>query len=181
MRFAALALLVALAACQQDPPAQGARDVSKPPLEARGYGPVTIGMTLNEARAASGAALNEGGGITDEDAQYCQEQPWTLPDGDKLWLMFEEGRLTRITATGDQSPHVRTAQNIGIGASEAEVRTAYQNIVETPAKYDDPPAHDLTTWTTPDQAGIRFEVDSGGTVRHMHAGGPSILYVEGCA
>jgi hypothetical protein len=180
VRFAALALLLVLAACQQDPPSQGARDDSTPPLTVEGYGPVTIGMTLEEARAASAAPLNEGGGITDEDAQYCQEQPWTVADGDKLYLMFEEGRLTRITADSDAS-HVRTAQNVGVGSTDAEVRTAYQGVVESPAKYNDPPAHDLTAWTTPDQAGLRFEINEAGVVTQVHAGGAAIQYVEGCA
>jgi hypothetical protein len=180
VRFGALAALLILAACQQDPPVQGARDDSAPLLTAEGYGPVSIGMTLEDARTASGAPLNEGGGVTDEDAHYCQEQPWVLADGDKLYLMFEEGRLTRISADSDAT-HVRTAQNVGVGSTDAEVRAAYQDAAETPAKYDDPPAHDLTAWIAPDQAGLRFEVNEAGLVTQVHAGGPSILYVEGCA
>lgn len=180
MRLAALACIAALGGCQWDPPSQGARDMSAPPLTEQGYGPVTIGMTLDEARNASGAPLNEGGGIADEDAQYCQEQPWALPDGDIIYLMFEEGRLTRITAA-DRAPHVRTAQNVGVGSTEAEVQAAYQDLVETAATYAGPPAHDLVAWTTPDQAGLRFEIDAAGGVTQVHAGGPSILYVEGCA
>lgn len=180
MRFAALVLILALTACQQDPPSQGARDDNTPALTVEGYAPVRIGMTLEEARTASGLALNEGGGVTDADAQACQEQPMTLANGDKLYLMFEENRLTRITA-GEAAPHVPTAQNVGVGSSDAEVRTAYQNVSEEPAKYDDPPAHDLVTWTTPNGAGLRFEVNTAGVVSNVHAGGASILYAEGCA
>lgn len=178
MRLLALAAAIALAACQWDPPAQGARDLSTPPLETSGYGAVHIGMTLAEARAASGQALDQN--VADEDSAACQEQPFTLAGGDKLYLMFEEGRLTRITAT-DEAAHVRTAQNVGVGSTDEEVRTAYSGVTEQPAKYEDAPAHDLIAWTTPDQSGLRFEIGAEGRVKAVHAGGPSILYVEGCA
>ena len=59
MRLAALgAALLTLAACQQDPPSQGARDSSVPPLTVEGYGPMRIGMTSAEARQVSGQPMN---------------------------------------------------------------------------------------------------------------------------
>lgn len=177
MRFAALALLLALAACQQDPPHQGARDDSVPPLTVEGYGPIHIGMTLAEARTATSQALTAE--AVEPDA--CQEQPFTTTDGDTLYLMFESDHLARITAS-EQGTHTRTAQNVGVGSTDAEVRTAYQNVIEQPAKYDAAPAHDLLVWSDANsQSGIRFEVGADGKVTAVHAGGPAILYVEGCA
>lgn len=178
MRFAALLVsALALAACQQDPPHQGARDASVPPLEVTGYGPMTIGMTLAEARVASHQPMN---GEAIEDANTCVEQPFTTTDGDTLYLMFEDSRLARVTASAEAT-HTRTAQNVGVGSTDAEVRAAYQNVREEPAKYEAAPAHDLIIWTAPDRAGFRFEVDASGHVNAVHAGGPAILYVEGCA
>jgi hypothetical protein len=53
--------------------------------------------------------------------------------------------------------------------------------IEEPAKYDGPPAHNLIVWRTPNESGLRFEIGADGKVTAIHAGGASILYVEGCA
>jgi hypothetical protein len=179
VRAVALAFLLALAACQQDPPAQGARDASVPPLTVEGYGDLSIGMTQAQARQVTGLALDAP--ALDEDTPgACNEQQYTTTDGDQLWLMFEGDRLTRITAS-NEAPHTRTAQNVGVGSSDTEVRTAYQNVIEQGAHYADPPAHNLIVWTVPDRSGLLFEVNAEGAVTAVHAGGPSILYMEGCA
>jgi hypothetical protein len=180
VRFAALALsLFALAACQQDPPSQGARDSSVPPLTVEGYGDMVIGMTLAEARQVSGQPMNNEA-LEPDVPGACNEQEYRTTDGDQLWLMFEEDRLTRITAS-ENGTHTRTAQNVGVGSTDAEVRAAYQNLVEEGSHYNAPPAHNLIAWTVPDQSGLLFEVNEAGVVTSVHAGGPSILYMEGCA
>ena len=180
MRFAALlAATLALAACQWDPPHQGARDSSVPPLEVTGYGDMHIGMTLADARRVSGQTL-DAEALEPDVPGACSEQAYATTDGDQLYLMFEGDKLTRISA-GENGTHTRTAQNVGVGSTDAEVRTAYQGLVEQPAHYSDPPAHNLIAWTMPDQSGILFEVDEHGVVTAVHAGGPSILYMEGCA
>jgi hypothetical protein len=179
LRAFALALLLSLAACQQDPPAQGARDASVPPLTVEGYGDMRIGMTLAEARQVSGQTL-DAPALEEDIPGACSEQAYATTDGDQLWLMFEGDRLVRVTASSE-APRTRTAQNVGVGSTDAEVRTAYQNVIEEPAKYNEPPAHDLIVWTTPEQSGLRFEVNAAGQVTQVHAGGPAIQYVEGCA
>lgn len=180
MRVAALVVsLLALAACQQDPPAQGAREASAPPLTVEGYGDMRIGMTIAEARQVSGQAMDNPA-LEEDIPGACSEQQYMTTDGDQLWLMFEGDRLTRVTASSE-APRTRTAQNVGVGSSDAEVRTAYQNLVEQGAHYDDPPAHNLIAWTTPDQRGLLFEVNDAGVVTAVHAGTASILYMEGCA
>jgi len=180
VRSAALAFaLLTLAACQQDPPAQGAPDASAPTLTPEGYGEVTIGLPIADARRVSGQPL-DAEALEPDIPGACSEQQYRTADGDQLWLMFEQDRITRITA-GSQAPHARTAQNVGVGSTDAEVRAAYPDAIEAPAKYDAPPAHDLIAWTTPEQSGLRFEVNAQGVVTAVHAGGPAILYVEGCA
>jgi hypothetical protein len=180
MRALALVLSVlTLAACQQDPPAQGARDSSVPPLTVEGYGDMRIGMTLAEARQVSGLPLNNTP-LDEETPGACVEQQYPTTDGDQLWLMFEGDRLTRVTASSE-APRTRTAQNVGVGSTDAEVRTAYQNVIEEGAHYNPPPAHNLLIWITPDQRGLLFEVSEAGVVTAVHAGGPSIRYMEGCA
>jgi hypothetical protein len=180
VRFAALvASLLALAACQQDPPAQGARDASAPPLTVEGYGDMRIGMTIADARQVSGQPLNAEA-LEPDVPGACSDQEYRTADGDQLWLMFEGDRLTRISASAE-APHTRTAQNVGVGSTDAEVRAAYQGLVEQGAHYDDPPAHNLIAWTTPDESGLLFEVNDQGVVTAVHAGTASILYMEGCA
>jgi hypothetical protein len=101
--------------------------------------------------------------------------PNAYPD---VQVMAEAGVVTRISAVGPAAPAV--AAGVGVGAADADVRAAYPGAVETPAKYEPPPAHDLTIWTVPDERGVRFEIGTDGRVSVLHVGGPSILYVEGC-
>lgn len=180
MRGLALALsILALAACQQDPRSQGVGDDSVPPLTVEGYGDMRIGMTLDEARQVSGLPLNNTP-LDEETPGACVENEYPTPDGDQLWLMFEGDRLTRVSASSE-APRTRTAQNVGVGSTDAEVRTAYQNVIEEGAHYNPPPAHNLLIWTAPDQSGLLFEVSETGIVTAVHAGTPSIRYMEGCA
>jgi hypothetical protein len=180
VRAFALALsLLALAACQQDPPSQGARDASVPPLTVEGYGDMRIGMTIEEARRVSGLAMDNPA-LEEDIPGACNEQQYPTTNGDQLWLMFEGDRLTRVTASSE-APRTRTAQNVGVGSTDAEVRAAYQNVIEEGAHYNEPPAHNLLIWTVPDQSGLLFEVNEQGLVTAVHAGGPAIRYMEGCA
>jgi hypothetical protein len=180
VRAFALALSVlALAACQQDPPSQGARETSVPPLTVEGYGDMRIGMPIAEARQVSGQPMNNEA-LEPEIPGACSEQRYTTSDGDQLWLMFEGDVITRITAS-NEAPRTRTAQNVGVGSTDAEVRAAYENVIEEGAHYNEPPAHNLLIWTVPDQSGLLFEVNEQGIVTAVHAGGPSIRYMEGCA
>jgi len=190
--FALVLVTLALAACE--PPQPGTRDpepiepaaesTAPPVLSAEGYGAVRIGMTVAEASAALGQTLAPEG-VVDEDSASCHTvYAQGQPQDQRLTFMVEQGRITRISDYGDassMSPAADTAAGIGVGSTDAQVRAAYPNAIETPAKYNDPPAHDLTIWAIPDQNGIRFEVNERGQVVALHAGGPSIQYVEGCA
>lgn len=179
MRALALALILTLGACQWDPPSQSARDDSVPPLTVEGYGDMRIGMPIAEARTVSGQTFDNPA-LEEGIPGACSEQEYTTADGDKLWLMFEGDVITRITASSE-APQTRTAQNVGVGSTDAEVRTAYQNVIEEGAHYNPAPAHNLLIWTVPDQSGLLFEVSEQGIVTAVHAGGPSIRYMEGCA
>lgn len=135
-------------------------------------------MTLETARQASGQPMNED--PLDEDSSACQEQSLTTADGDTLYLMFEDNRLTRFTLS-ERAPHVRTREGLGFGSTEREVRAVFPDAVEQAAFYDGPPSKELVIWLRPRTAGFRFEIGPTGRVHDIHAGGPSILYVEGCA
>ena len=63
--------------------------------------------------------------------------------------------------------------------------------VASPHEYVEKPAAYLDVWvvgsggeafvTAPSARGIRYEIDEKTVVSPIHAGGPSIQYVEGCA
>lgn len=142
-----------------------------------GYGPVRIGMPEAQVLAILGSevrgeAPQERG---PEDFRACHE----LFRADKTaYYMIEAGVLTRITTF---DPKVRTALGISVGATEAQVRAAVgKSLIVEPHKYVGDPAKYLLAWTAPERRGYVFETDQTQVVRMIHAGTPSIRYVEGC-
>lgn len=152
-----------------------------------GIGPLKIGMTKDEVIAAAGdtrtpnAAGIPGGGCT-------EFPPQRAPDG--LWVMIEGGKLTRITI-GEMST-LKTDKGLGLGDTADAVKTAYgAEAKASPHKYQDAPAEYVTWWKGGPRAepyvqdetarGLVYEIDGTGKVGAIHAGGPSIQYVEGCA
>lgn len=151
-----------------------------------GIGPLKIGMTKDEVIAAAGDTRTpDAAGIPGECSEF---QPQRAPDG--LWVMIESGKLTRITI-GEMST-LKTDKGLGLGDTADAVKTAYgAEAKATPHKYQDAPAEYVTWWKggpraepyVQDEAarGIVYEIDGTGKVGAIHAGGPSIQYVEGCA
>ena len=171
MRAAAALLLALLAgpAASADSPAWK--------LTPDGWGPVKIGMTRSQVSNALKAGL-EGEAI--EDANVCIEMIAANHTYPGLWFMFEDGRLSRISV-GEKSK-VTTPRGIGIGATAEAVRRAYGRALKAEGhEYLERPAEYLTFWTVPTKRGVRFETDLKRRVETIHAGGPSIQYVEGCA
>lgn len=157
-------------------------------MTADGWGPLRIGMTKDEVIAAVGPTKNPGA-VGGPDEEACTEfQPERAPDG--LWVMIEEGKLTRITI-GDNSP-VQTDKGLGVGATAEQVKATYGDAAQSsPHKYQDAPAEYIAVWSggprsepyvqDPNARGIVYEIDGAGKASFIHAGGPSIQYVEGCA
>ena len=197
-----LAVLAALAvtACGPKPEVTAAITPPTPPAEspqppspavtldvltADGIGPLRIGMTKDEVITAVGDTRTpDAVGIPGECIEF---QPQRAPDG--VWVMIESGKLTSITL-GDLST-VKTDKGFGLGDTPDAVKAGYPDAKTTPHKYQDKPAEYITWWKggprnepyVEDDAarGIVFEVDGTGRVGAIHAGGPSIQYVEGCA
>lgn len=140
-----------------------------------GYGPVRIGMTRAQVSAALSVRL-EGDAIEDEEA--CIEMG--AAEGYRgFYFMFENGRLSRISAT--EPTQATTVPGIGIGATAARVRRAYPAARAETHTYLGRPAEYLTVWPRHGTRGIRFETDSDRRVTTIHVGGASIRYIEGCA
>lgn len=146
-----------------------------------GWGPLRIGMTRAEVEAAAGPDANPGlvGG---PEPEACDEfRPEGAPAG--MLLMVERDTLTRITVM--RNAPVRTQAGLGVGDSAAAVVRAYGSAAEvTPHKYLAAPASYITVWESGPETvrprGLVYVTGLGETVTHVHAGGPSIRYVEGC-
>ena len=149
--------------------------VTASPLTPDGWGKVRIGMTQAEVVRALGNRLR---GEPIEDENLCVEK--VSPRHRDVWFMFVEGRLSRISI--GEASRIRTPRGIGAGSTAAAVRKAYgRGLTITGHKYVERPAEYLTYWTVPRKRGMRFETDRSRRVQTIHAGGPSIEYVEGCA
>jgi hypothetical protein len=203
-----LLALLAVAACERQetpaaqPPAptattQGAPATSPAPatpaaadsnlVSAEGWGPLRVGMMAAEVTAAVGpdSQPNAVGGA---DPEACDEfHPARAPRG--LRVMMVDGRLARITLARDAT--LKTDRGFGLGDPASAIKASYGGaVIAQPHKYQSAPAEDLFAWregastayvTDPAARGIRYEVGSNGKVSMIHAGGPAIQYVEGCA
>ena len=143
-------------------------------------------MTLAEITGALGldADPNAVGGA--DPAQCDQFRPARAPKG--MLVMVEDGRLTRISLI--RNADVTTDRGLKLGASAKAVKAAYgATAMTTGHKYHDAPAAYVTVWAKgggvarvePSARGIVYEIGTAGTVEMIHAGGPSIQYVEGCS
>lgn len=150
-------------------------------LTADGWGPLRIGMTREAVVAAAGEDANPEAVGGPEPEQCDLFRPTRAPEG--MIVMIEQGRLTRITLVDGAS--VETDRGFGVGDPASAIRAAYgAEATTSPHKYVAAPAEYITTWATAPPAaeprGIRYEIGADGRVTHVHAGGPSIEYVEGC-
>ncbi|MFN4092492.1 MAG: hypothetical protein ACK4FG_06315 [Brevundimonas sp.] len=183
-----------LAACQ--PPAGPTPAPTEPPVTTptppvdanavtgEGWGALRIGMTLAEITAALGpdADLAAVGGA---DPMACDQfRPERAPEG--MLLMVEEGRLSRISLI--RASTLKTDRGFGLGDSAAAIKAAYgSGAVASLHKYEAPPAEYITAWSKAPgdvpgaERGIVYEIGGDGLVKAIHAGGPSIEYVEGCS
>lgn len=162
-----------------DEPQNAAAPVDANALSAAGLGALRIGMTKAEVVAAMG----ESSGGANAEPEACEQfHPVRAPEG--VLVMLEQGKLTRISLIRDAA--VKTDAGLGLGAPAAAIKTKYgTRAVSTPHKYVAAPAEYITIWNNgsggPGSLGIVYEIGEAGTVTAIHAGGPAIQYVEGCA
>lgn len=106
---------------------------------------------------------------------------YTSPDHPGAYAIVGDGAVRRITI--GQRSDVKLAEGIGVGASEAEVKSAFPGFRAEPHVYQEPPAKYLTA---PNAQGgdpaLRFEIGADGKVHLIHVGTMPVLgYVEACA
>ncbi len=140
-----------------------------------GLGPVTIGMTPEQANAAVDGALELPRALASDGCDYAF--PRGVAD---VGFMIEQGMVVRVDV---RHPDIRTAQGAGVGDSEARIEQLYAGRLRvSPHKY----AHGhyyavLPADTLARPYRVIFETEQG-VVTAIRAGRlPQVEYVEGCS
>jgi hypothetical protein len=139
-------------------------------------------MTRAQVEAAAGPDANPDAVGGPDPASCDQFRPLSAPQG--LLVMIERDTLTRISFS--RSAAVATDAGFTIGDSAAAVQRHYGARADvTPHEYQSAPAKYITIWTRgrpPESSarGIVYEIGADDRIAYIHAGGPSIQYVEGC-
>jgi hypothetical protein len=117
-RIAVARLRVQPAAPSSPAPSGGARLSTDSRLRIGGFGPVEVGMTLDQAMAAAGVPLTISG------SRYCEIL--TAPGGPEFVRFVSTAESEgRITVIGVVSDVVSTEEGIRYGSTEADVLAAY--------------------------------------------------------
>jgi hypothetical protein len=184
-RAALLALLLATS-CSADAPSQPAGRPRPPDptrsrfgraagdpvraaeaVSADGFKGVRIGMSLEEAIRAYGAALTQTDGLAPRGARCFHVSP-AYRSGAFAFLVVQ-GRIARIDVF---APGPVTAEGVGVGSTEADVLRAYAGRVHAEPYFLTAEPHDgFAFW---------FETD-GNAVTQFRAGPPSdVRRIQGC-
>ena len=142
-----------------------------PVLTLEGLGDLRIGFAIPQNSTWSAPNVQASDGCT----------MYSSPDYPDTWVMVTGGLVRRISV-GPESD-VKLIEGIGAGATEAEVRSYFGGFRETPHKYEEAPAKDLTAPNADSgDTALRFEIGADGKVSQMHVGTmPELGFVEGCA
>ena len=172
-----------------EPSATPDQSADTQPLLPTGWGPLRIGMSKAAVTQALGPDSNPND-VNGPEPESCEiYRPENAPQG--MMVMFVDGRLARITLADGSD--VKTTTGIGVGSPVSAILKAYGTRAQaSPHQYESAPAEYRTVWSTggnggqsyvqnPAARGIRFEINGEGRVQFIHAGGPAIQYVEGCA
>ena len=134
-------------------------------------GPVRVGMTLDEARAAAGQELRQQGDVMGNCVYYAPRSK----DPDVSFMVID-GVLSRIDVDRGGTS---TQEGIAIGASEADVERTYPSTTVSKHYYTE--GHYLRVLSDDGSSAYLFETD-GTKVTRFRSGIPSAIdRVEGCA
>ncbi|MCF7751902.1 hypothetical protein KQ945_14175 [Bacillus subtilis subsp. subtilis] len=159
------------------PPLPAAAEAQASPGPARldGYGPLALGSTLDDVRAAWKAPLQ--GEVPDD---YCHALRPQGAQADDVILMIEGKRLVRYDVRNDR---IVAPGGGKVGMSLGQLQTLYPDRGDvTPHKYDEK-GHNLRVRPAIEGGAlINFEINGDGNVIAWRVGQtPQVDYVEGCS
>lgn len=164
------------AAAPAPPPAATAAEPSaQGPARLDGYGPLTLGASLDEVRTAWKEPLQ--GDVPDD---YCHALRPQGSQADDVILMVEGKRLVRYDVRNDR---IVAPGGGKVGMSLGQLQTLYPDRGDLmPHKYDER-GHNLRVRPLADGGAlINFEIDGDGKVTAWRVGQtPQVDYVEGCS
>lgn len=136
-----------------------------------GVGPVKIGMTLGQLKAALHEKLVE----QDSGSEGCYYV--TATGHDHISFMIEDGKIVRVDVDERGIP---ASSGLQVGDSEVRAQKIYgPKLKVTEHKYVDT-GHYLTVRSEDGKYGIRFETDKGKITTFYAGTYEAIQYVEGC-
>ena len=138
-RCLCLPLLLATVACRTEPARQSPPDAvaswATGTVSDTGFGPIVVGMTSLEAKAASGDRLQLPERLDAAGCDYASD-----PGLEGLTFMIENGRVVRVDV---RTRGIRTAEGAAVGDTEARIQELYAGrVTVSPHKYTD--GHYLT-------------------------------------
>lgn len=141
----------------------------------RSFAAVRLGMDVAALEKAIGVRMT--GSPADPDGNCRYVAPASGNEG--LHFMLIDDKLARIDV---EAPRVRTLSGIGLGSTEASIRSTYRGrIDEAPHKYGGSESAYLTIYSRSRKHAIRFETEHG-KVRYFYAGtAETVQYSEGCS
>jgi hypothetical protein len=137
-----------------------------------GWGPIRVGMTVDEARAAIGDSIAE-----PRNSECDHVHPSPAPPG--VLLMIVDGRVARAEVSDTT---VATAEGARVGDSEARIDSLYAGRVQrTPHKYVDG-NYLIVRGLVPADTLHRLVFETDGRRVTQFRGGrlPEVEWVEGC-
>jgi hypothetical protein len=144
-------------------------------VDARGVGPVRIGMTVRELGTAVGESLQPKYDIN-ETCGYVR--PKALPQG--LSVMIVQDSVARVDIV---EPGILTSEGAGVGDPESRVLALYGSRAKVqPHKYTGPTGHYVIV-ETPGDTLHRVVFETDGQIVTLYRAGrrPAVDFVEGCA
>lgn len=147
-----------------------------------GFGPVTLGMPIEEAEKLLGVRMKKDDYLEDEECRY--HTPVAGYRG--LSLMTSLGKIVRIDVHGSEDPGdpvtIATREGAKTGDAEARVLELYKGRIKvSPHFYSGLPSHYLRVYDDAGRVRLVFETNDKGVVTMYRSGRePEVEYVEGC-
>lgn len=144
-----------------------------------GIGPLRVGMTPDQAKAALGGDFQPLGTSAGTEPGGCRyARSGALPAG--VRVMLEGDRVVRVEV--DSGTAAATAEGARIGDTESRVKQLYPGVQVQPHKYTDGHYLVVTPSAPADSAKrIVFETDGQKVLRFRAGQRPQVEYVEGCS